>query len=389
VTTNPLWGDDWPAVRAAWDLDPDVAHLNHGSFGAVPRAVREAQDARRAEVERDPNRFFTRTLMPALDDAKQTAASFLRVDPGGLAFVPNATAGLAIALASVPLREGQEIVLTDHAYAAAVHAAEQASRRTGAVLAVVPLGLPASEEELIERVLAAVNERTAAVVVDRIASPTGMRLPVTDLCTALRARDVTTIIDAAHAPGTLAEGPGDLGPDMWVGTFHKWPCAPHGTAALWVTESWRPHVEPLAPSSEPPAVFPDNLAWQGTQDYSAWLTVPDALALLEGLGWERLRSHNRALARAGAAAVADALGTSVVLPDGMFEAMALLGLPDGVATTRDGARALAARIASELAAEVAVVAWGGRGWLRLSAHAYNRPGEYEALAVGLRRLLSQ
>src|SRR5438477_237537 len=38
-TANPLWGPEWPSVRARWPLDPERAHLNHGSFGAVLAGV--------------------------------------------------------------------------------------------------------------------------------------------------------------------------------------------------------------------------------------------------------------------------------------------------------------------------------------------------------------
>jgi isopenicillin-N epimerase len=106
------------------------------------------------------------------------------------------------------------------------------------------------------------------------------------------------------------------------------------------------------------------------------------------LGWDRLRAHNRALVRYGAGVVAEALGTSIAVPDGLFEAMALMALPPGVATDRDGAHRLARSIAENAGAEVLVTAWDGRGWLRLSAHAYNHPGEYEALATALPKLLS-
>ena len=39
------------AIRSEWLLDPDVAFLNHGSFGATPRRVLAAQDRWRAEME--------------------------------------------------------------------------------------------------------------------------------------------------------------------------------------------------------------------------------------------------------------------------------------------------------------------------------------------------
>src|SRR5437762_2773166 len=49
---NPLWGPEWPSVRARWPLDPERVHLNLGAhdevlitdhaYGAVRYAVERA-----------------------------------------------------------------------------------------------------------------------------------------------------------------------------------------------------------------------------------------------------------------------------------------------------------------------------------------------------------
>ena len=44
----------------AWALDPAVVYLNHGTVGATPRRVLEAQQAIRDEVERQPAKALFR-----------------------------------------------------------------------------------------------------------------------------------------------------------------------------------------------------------------------------------------------------------------------------------------------------------------------------------------
>ena len=120
--------------------------------------------------------------------------------------------------------------------------------------------------------------------------------------------------------------------------------------------------------------------------------VPAALAFMADLGWDRVRTHNRALAAYGRDVVARALGTEPpILPglDGLVEAMTLVALPPGVAETEDAAVALRLRIADELGIEALPLAWNGRGYLRLSAQVYNAPADYERLAEGLPGLLAR
>lgn len=72
-----------------WSLDPEIVFLNHGSFGACPKRVLEAQNGFRARMEAEPVRFFVRELPELLDSARLKLAAFLRADPDGLAFVTN------------------------------------------------------------------------------------------------------------------------------------------------------------------------------------------------------------------------------------------------------------------------------------------------------------
>jgi isopenicillin-N epimerase len=388
---NPLWGSDWPGVRALWSLDPERTHLNHGSFGAVPIQVQSTQDAIRREVERNPTAFFWRALADRLEEARLAAASFLRADPGGFAFVPNATTAVSTILGAVALRPGDEVLVSDHTYGAVRFAAQRACRRAGATLVVQPVPLPVEgPETLASAFLLGVTERTRLAIVDHIASPTALLFPAKRLVDELHARDVLVLVDGAHAPGALDVDLGDLGPDFWTGNFHKWCCAPRGTAGLFVAPEHRDQTEPLTASWPYPLGFPASFSFIGTDDYSAYLALPSALSFMASLGWDRVRKHNRGLARVAAQTLADALATDRAEcgPDDVFEAMRLVPLPPGVAATEEDARSLYLRIADELRIEAAVVPWNGRGFLRLSAQAYNAPAEYERLAAGLKSLLN-
>ena len=128
---NPLWGPDWPSVRARWPLDPERVHLNHGSFGAVPTAVLDHQEDLRRRVERNPVRELWLTFTGGREEARHAAAAFLGADPDGFAFVPNATTGVNAVLSSLALGAHDEVLITDHAYGAVRYAVERACAKAG------------------------------------------------------------------------------------------------------------------------------------------------------------------------------------------------------------------------------------------------------------------
>ncbi|HEY6378495.1 MAG TPA: aminotransferase class V-fold PLP-dependent enzyme, partial [Candidatus Dormibacteraeota bacterium] len=196
---------------------------------------------------------------------------------------------------------------------------------------------------------------------------------------------VTVAVDGAHAAASVALDVAAVGADYYIANLHKWCCAPRGVGFVAVDEGSRAAFRPAVVGSRWDEGFPAAMEWWGTADYSALLCAPSALDMLDRLGVLRVRDHGQRLAAWGQGIVAAALGTTPQrLP---HAAMALVPLPPGIADTRPEARRLREVIADRLAAEVVVVAHGGRGYLRLSAHVYNRPGDYERLAAGLPQVL--
>ena len=52
-------------LSSLWQLDANVAHLNHGSFGAVPLDVQLVQESFQKRMNTNPNRWF-RSELPDL-----------------------------------------------------------------------------------------------------------------------------------------------------------------------------------------------------------------------------------------------------------------------------------------------------------------------------------
>lgn len=332
-------GSKADAYAAAWGLDPTFDFLNHGSFGACPTAVLAVQRELRDRMEAQPLRFLARELEPLLDEARHALAAFLGADPAGLAFVPNATTGIATVLAAWDLAPGDEILTTSHVYPAVRAALARLAVRTGAVVVEAPVPFPIAGPEVVEQaVLAAVSPRTRWAVLDHVTSPTALVFPVERLVPALAARGIETLVDGAHAPGQVAVDVAALGAAYYVGNCHKWLCAPKGAGFLVARADLRDALLPIVPSHGEASFRTDRprfrlaFDWTGTDDPTPYLAVPAALRFLEGLvpgGWPAIRARNHGLAVEAQGLLAAALGIVPPAPAAMLGAMAALPLgPD-------------------------------------------------------------
>ncbi|HEY0443205.1 MAG TPA: aminotransferase class V-fold PLP-dependent enzyme, partial [Candidatus Limnocylindrales bacterium] len=218
-----------------WLLDPAVTFLNHGSYGACPRPVLEAQAAWRERMEREPVRFLGRDLERFLEAARADVGAFLGANPDDLAFVTNATTGVNTVLRSLRFEPGDELLATDHEYNATLNALAEIAARDRATVRIAHVPFPLRDpDQVTAAILGAVTPRTRLLLVSHVTSPTGLVFPLGDIVRELAARGVDTLVDAAHSPGMVPVDLDALGAAWWTGNAHKWLCAPKGAAVLHV-----------------------------------------------------------------------------------------------------------------------------------------------------------
>lgn len=377
------------ALRRRFLLDPSARFLNHGSYGATPRAVLAAQAKLRERLERQPVAFMQDFLPDALRRTAADLGDFIGARGEDLAFVENATAGINAVFQSFPWRRGDELLLSSHVYPAVKNAAHHVAAahrvRVREVRIPFPLDHP---REITEAYAEAAGSRTRLAVVDHVASPSALVFPVREIVARLKARGIRVLVDGAHAPGMLDLSVNRIGADWYAGNCHKWLFVPKGCSFLWAGREAQANLHPPVISNRYGEGFPAEFDWCGTRDPSAWLSLDAALDFYRSLGGKALRAHNRDLAWRAARSLAAAWNVALPAPRNCFAAMVTLSLPGGAGGDAEAGQRLRAALWERHRIEVPVFSIEGRLYLRLSAQVYNEIDDYRGLAAALPRLLT-
>jgi isopenicillin-N epimerase len=368
-------------ARRLFQLEDGAIYLNHGSYGATPKAVTLAQRRWQDRLEAEPSRFMEREFRPGLRVAAERLSAHLGVSGRSIAMVENATQAVNAILRSFDFAPGDEILITDQTYNAVKNTVRWVASRSGAKVVEVALPFPAfSEDSLVQAFAAGLSAKTRVAVIDHVTSPTALVLPVARMVAAARQAGAKTLVDGAHAPGMLPVDLPAIGADWYTGNCHKWLFAPKGCAFLWAADAVRDDLHPTVISHGYGQGFVAEFDWVGTRDASPQLALPDALAFMERFGVDRIRTHNHEMAVEAGRRLAEAWDTEVGAPPALTGSMITVRLPDGLGATQPEALELRRRLLDERRIQIPINALAGGLWARVSAQIYTQRPEIDALA---------
>ena len=280
-------------MKSLFMLDSNVTCLNHGSFGACPKQVFSSLVRWQEILEKNPVKHLASDVFKYLEKSREALSLYVKCHKDNIAFFPNPSTALNTVLRSLDLKEGDEILTTNHEYGAMDRAWKFICKNTGAIYINQNISLPlTSKEEFIHDFKKGITNNTKVIFLSHITSPTALIFPVKEICDLARERNIITIIDGAHAPAQIDLNIMDINPDFYCGACHKWMCSPKGVAFLYVKKELQKNIYPLVISwgydAERPghSQFLDYLQWQGTNDMSAYLTIPDTINFLKKNNWD-------------------------------------------------------------------------------------------------------
>jgi isopenicillin-N epimerase len=292
-----------------FQIRKDITFLNFGSFGACPKPIFERYQLYQLELEQDPVQFIQVSGLQYLNESRKVLGEYLNCNQDDIVYVTNPSYAVNMIAKSFALQPGDEILTTSLEYGACDKTWSYYCNKAGAVYKKQPIRFPIeSKEDFVEQFFKGLTAKTKLIFISHITSSTGLRLPVEEIVAKAKEKGIMTFVDGAHGPGQVEVDLQKLNVDIYTGACHKWMMTPKGSSFLYVKKEHQHLFDPLVVSWGYNALFPSHSQFidyhqgQGTRDFSAFLTIPDAVSFMKEHDWISVAAHYRKMVQDNAAA---------------------------------------------------------------------------------------
>lgn len=300
----PPFSDDehyWRSVRQLFPLSKEFIFLNNGTIGPSPYTVLEAVYEKMKEIDRSAGYGGWDLARPAL-------ARFVKAEESEISLTHNVTEGINVVAWGLPLKRGDEVIVTNHEHVGGALPWLNRARVDGIVVKHVTLGNTAAET--LNNLEKLISKKTRVLAIPHIVCTTGQIQPVKEIVALGKKHGAFVFIDGAHGPGMLEIDLHDMGCDFYASCCHKWMLGPKGTGFLYVKKElfegvnalfvgggsdngWNilganPSIKGLAPTA--------HRYDYGSQNAALYVGVVAAIDFLNTIGMQNVEKRIRGLA---------------------------------------------------------------------------------------------
>ncbi len=372
-------------------IQPDIAFLNFGSFGACPKPIFEDYQKWQLELEQEPAQFIQVNGPTYLKQSREALAKYINcADANNLVYVTNPSYATNIVAKSLKLNPGDEILTTNLEYGAADKAWEYYCKKAGAKYVRQNITLPiTTKEKFIEEFFAGLSPKTKLIFISEITSTTALKFPVKEICELAKQKGLITFVDGAHSPGHILVDLSQLKADIYTGACHKWMMTPKGSSFFYVKKEFQSLLDPLIVSWGYDAMFPSESQFQdyhqaqGTRDFSAFLTIPKAIEFMKQNNWWEVAKQSRELVKKNALRFCELVGSKPLCP----VTDEWLGQMFSIPISTSEPEKLQRHLFVKYKIEIPVMRHGDKTYLRYSINAFNSQNDLDRLYNAVKEII--
>lgn len=290
------------SIRELFPLKTDRIFLNNGTMGVTPYPVLQA-------LNNEFKAIAENAAYPAHNGTLETAlAKIIGAKSDEIGITKNVSEGINHICWGIPLKKGDEVLMTTHEHVGGCAPWLHRAKHDGIVIKTFEIGNTAAET--LNRFEKALTPKTRAFAIPHIPCTIGQILPIKEMCSIARSKNIISCVDGAHPLGMINFSVKDLGCDYYAGCFHKWVLGPIGTGWIYINENRlaqtkTTHVAAYSLDSfnmnqNPPFLSdPINKASRysyGTFSGPLWIGAEKALGFYQRIGIQRIENRVKSLA---------------------------------------------------------------------------------------------
>ncbi|MDP4216907.1 MAG: aminotransferase class V-fold PLP-dependent enzyme [Bacteroidota bacterium] len=278
----------WAHVRESFVLTPDLIDMNNGGVSPAPKVVIGAMKKNLDLSNPAPSYYMWRILDKGREPLRKDLARIAGCSDEEIAIQRNTSEALETVIFGLPLKAGDEIVLSKQDYPNMLNAWKQREMREGIKLVWVDLELPSEDNDyLAGQYIKRFTDRTKLVHVTHVINWNGQIMPVRQIADAARPRGIDVLVDGAHSFAHFQFTIPSLNCDYFGTSLHKWLTACIGTGMLYVRKEKIPELYPLFSAPDPRADDIRKFEHLGTRPFYIEQAISQAIGFYEMIGAAR------------------------------------------------------------------------------------------------------
>ena len=285
----------WNLVRTQIMLRKDIIFLNNGGFGTTPRMVFDSLVHGFRLIAENPRNIHV--LVEKMDEVRKKAADFVGASEDEIALTRSTTEGMSIAAAGLPLKQGDEVLISDHEHSGGTQPWLLRAARDGIEVHEVKIpSPPESPEQILNLFNDAISKKTRVISLSHVTHAHGIVMPVKRLCQLAKEKDVLTVLDGAHTTGMFPINLHDIDPDFYGTSPHKWLDAPAGNGIFYVRKDKIDMLWPLHGARGWDAKTARRFEAVSSRAWPATCALAKAIEFQLAIGRDKIEKRGRKLA---------------------------------------------------------------------------------------------
>jgi len=283
-----------------------IVYFNTAAYGPLPemtkKAIVENIDLRLAVEKED-----IRQMYALRDTLRDDFANLIGAEARQIGLSMNTSIGLDLAAYGLPLKEGDEILVSDVEFPAAVYAWRGVSETKNLKLTFVK---STDKKFHLGELEKAISDKTKVIIVSFVQFFNGYKINLARISELCKKRDIFFVVDGIQGVGTEPINVKELGIDILACGCQKWLLSPYGSGFFYISDSVKDKLIPLSITwyaadwqLNHTDLFKYDLPYFDTAEkfeagYYATLNMlgmKAAIDIIADLGVENIQRHNHAL----------------------------------------------------------------------------------------------